>query len=185
MQMNLDTPITHLMVPDPITVEVGQSLADVRRALSGERIHHLPVLQHGKLVGMISFNDLLEYGAADPEAATAGYLDQHLSIRSVMCRDVIGIGHRATVGEAARLLSAGGFHALPVVDDDQHLHGLLTSTDLIDFLLEAGSEAPRPINSELRLKALEHVFKAAELFLHSGLAETEHARLERAIDAAR
>ena len=183
--MNLDTPITHIMVPDPITVEVGQNLADVRRALSGERFHHLPVLQRGKLVGIISLNDLVKHGAGDPEAATAGYLDQHLSIREIMQTNVIGIGHRATVGEAARLLSTGGFHSLPVVDDDQHLRGLVTSTDIIDFLVDGETQTPLVASSPTRLKALENVFKAAELFLHSGLAETEHARLERAIEAAR
>ena len=40
-------------------------------------------------------------------------------------------------------------------------------------------------NLEQRLEQLERVFKAAKLYLHSGLAESEHARLERAIEAAR
>lgn len=183
--MNLDTPITHIMVTDPITVEVGQSLADVRHALSSERFHHLPVVQRGKLVGMLSLNDLAKHSASDPDAATAGYLDKHLTIRGIMQPDVIGISYRATVGEAARLLSAGGFHALPVIDEKQHLRGLVTSTDIIDFLLDAKAQTPASAESESRLKTLEQVLKAAELFLHSGLAEVEHARLERAIEAAR
>jgi hypothetical protein len=61
----------------------------------------------------------------------------------------------------------------------------VTSTDLIEFLLETPIEQPLPADLERRLEKLERVFKAAELYLHSGLDASEHARLERAIEAAR
>ena len=183
--MNLDTPVTHIMVTDPITVGVGQTISDVCRALSSERFHHLPVLEAGKLVGMISVSDLLEHGLAGADAETTSIFDRNLTISKLMHNDVITLSHRATIGEAARLLSAGGFHAVPVIDEHEHLRGLATSTDLIGFMLEAPPASATAPEVESRLKTLERVFKAAELYLHSGLAESEHARLERAIEAAR
>ena len=102
-----------------------------------------------------------------------------------MRTDLVTVSDRATVAEAAQRLSAGGFHSLPIVDQHEHLRGLVTSTDLIEFLLETPIERPLPADLEQRLEQLERVFKAAKLYLHSGLAESEHARLERAIEAAR
>jgi CBS domain-containing protein len=183
--MKTESPVTHIMVTDPVTIDVSQDLGDVRRALSSQRFHHLPVLRDGKLAGMISTNDLLKHGLGDLDAAGNGFVDQHLGIEAIMQKDVIRISHRATVAEAARILSAGGFHALPVVDHDGRLQGLLTSTDLITFLLEEPVGPTIGAGDPQRLKSLETVLKAAELYLRSGLAESEHARLERAIEAAK
>jgi CBS domain-containing protein len=181
--MNLDTPITQIMVTDPVTVEIGNALSDVHKALAKQRFHHVPVVENQKLVGIISEADLLRHGLADEEPSSR--LDQRTRIADIMRTDLITVSDRATVSEAAQRLSAGGFHSLPVVDQHDHLRGLVTSTDLIEFLLETPIERPLPADLEQRLEQLERVFKAAKLYLHSGLAETEHARLERAIEAAR
>ena len=181
--MNLDTPITHIMVTDLLTVETGNALSDVHRVLAKERFHHVPVLENDKLVGIISQADLLRYGLADEEPSSR--LDPRTRIADIMRTDLVTVSDRATVAEAAQRLSAGGFHSLPVVDQHGRLHGLVTSTDLIEFLLETPIERPLPADLEQRLEQLERVFKAAELYLHSGLAASEHARLERAIEAVR
>ena len=182
---NEDTPITNIMVPDPITVDISQGLGDARRALSSERFHHLPVLDGKKLVGMISITDLLKLSLDELDSDTDAFLDRNFSISDVMQSHLITISYRATIEEAAQLLSAGGFHALPVIDHDGNLQGLLTSTDLINYLLERSPEPSAPASMLERMTVLERVLKAAELYLLSGLAETEHTRLEQAITAAR
>ena len=169
--MNLDTPVTHIMIADPITVDIGQGIADARRALSTERFHHLPVLERGKLVGIISLTDLLRHSVADDQGPTTRFVEQHLTMTDLMQPQPVTVSHRASVGEAARLLSAGGFHALPVIDEHEHLRGLVTSTDVIAFMLEAPPARELPGDIDQRLKLLEQVFKAAEMFLHSGLAQ--------------
>ena len=183
--MRNETPITNIMVPDPVTVDIGRGLAKVRRALSSERFHHLPVLDGKKLVGVISITDLAKLNLDEPESDKNEFLDRHFSISDVMQSDVITISHRATIGEAAQMLSAGGFHALPVTDHDDNLRGLVTSTDLMNFLLERSPEPGVSTDVLERLAVLEAVLKAAELYLLSGLAETEHTRLEQRIAAAR
>ena len=183
--MRNETHLTHIMVPDPITVDVKQPFSDVRRALSSERFHHLPVVDRGKLVGLISSTDVLKLGLGKDDLEDGAFLDAHFTVADVMQKDVITVSHRATVEEAARKLSAGGFHALPVVDEDQHLRGLITSTDLITFMLDEPPPPEAPAGLLERLKLLERVLKTAEMYLHSGLAGAEHARLEKAIQAAR
>jgi len=74
---------------------------------------------------------------------------------------------------------------VPVIDEHGVLKGVVTSTDLIGFLLEQPERSDIPAETRERLEVLEKVLHAAERYLRSGLAETEHSRLEIAIDQAR
>lgn len=230
--MQRNTPISEVMTTAPQVVGLHHKLSDVRKLLTATRIHHLPVVDGSKLVGLISSNDLIRLeGMLDDteEAPLRALLDKHYKIRDIMQKDVITVPSTGTVAHAACALSAGGFHAVPVVDDKRNLVGIVTSTDLINYLLEYVLPTPRsrlgalsedkharkPGESELRTgvetaermcdssgqdpdfiakallyfkrrsERLERVFRAAELYLHSGLAEREHTALTRAIDAAR
>lgn len=84
-KMNLDTPRTHIMATDPITVDIGNALSDVHRALAKERFQ--PVLENDKLVGIISQAGLLRYGLADEEPSS--HLDQRTRIADIMRTDLV------------------------------------------------------------------------------------------------
>lgn len=184
--MWLSTPIIQIMNADPVSIDVAAPFADAYRILSADRFHHLPVVESGKLVGMLATTDVvkLTYSLtpAGESSDTEALLNRLFRIADVMATDLITISERATLGEAARSLSSGGFHALPVVNSDGDLKGIVTSTDLIEHILEL---APKnaPESSEGRTERLEAIYEAAKRYLHSGLAETEHARLEKAIRA--
>lgn len=111
------------------TVSVTQKLGEVRRLMSDEGILHVPVVSGRKLVGIISATDMLRlslsaHGAHEP------------SIEQVMRTDLVTLEASDTVRDAARHLRAGQFHALPVVDDEQQLVGIVTSTDLVRYLYD-------------------------------------------------
>jgi len=185
--VNLSIPIMQIMNSDPVSVDVHQPFSAAYEILSAEHFHHLPVVDNDRLVGMLATMDVVKFSYSllterdDP--ATQSLLDRLFTIREVMTTDPITISSRATLGEAAKALSAGGFHALPIVDGAGRLMGIVTSTDLIDHMLE-GDAGPVEADGE-RLRLLENVYRAAQLYLHSGLAEAEHARLENALQAAR
>jgi len=186
--MPLSTPIVQIIDRDPIVVDVNQKVSDAARALSTERFHHLPVVDGETLVGMLSATDMLKLNASQMEgddSATLAFLDRHYRLEDIMQQSVITVSHFATVADAAQMLSAGGFHAVPVVDAKDRLIGIVTTTDLIGHMLEAAPNADLPAAAAQRLKLLEHVLSAAQHFLHSGMASQEHTRLERAIEAAR
>lgn len=186
--MRLTTPIIQIMNADPISVDVHQPFSAAYEILSAERFHHLPVVDGDQLVGMLATMDVVKFSYSllteGDDAGTQSLLDRLFKIREVMTTELITISSRATLGEAAKALSAGGFHALPVVDGAGRLRGIVTSTDLIDHMLEGVPEGADEPGGE-RLKSLENVYRAAQLYLHSGLAEAEHARLELALEAAR
>jgi CBS-domain-containing membrane protein len=187
--MSLATPIVQIIDRDPETVDIRQRFSDAARKLASKRFHHLPVVDGERLVGMLSAVDLLRLNADKLDAADqANYdlLDRCYRIGDIMQRNVITVSDRATVGDAARLLSAGGFHCVPVVNAaDDRLVGIITTTDLVGHMLAASPGDELPALVQQRLKALEGVFSAAQSYLLSGMAVQEHETLERAIDDAR
>jgi CBS domain-containing protein len=172
------------MIPAPRSVEPGQSLGEVRKALASVHLHHLPVTLGGKLVGLISSNDILKLAEA-AESESDAPMDKSITAGDIMNTDVITVNFHATIEDAAKLLSAGGIHALPVVNDNQRLEGIVTSTDLINFVLEASPPPDAPPEMLKRLASLQQVMEAAEHYLNSGQGITEHSRLANAIETAR
>ena len=59
-----------------------------------------------------------------------------LDIAAIMTKDPLCIQEKGTIRDAAEKLSTGKFHALPVVNDDHELVGIVTSKDLIDYLIK-------------------------------------------------
>lgn len=186
--MALETPIVQIIDRDPIRVDVKQDVSFAVRALSSERFHHLPIVAGEILVGMLSATDMLKLNASvmgGDDALDMDFLDRHFRLEEIMQKNVITVSHLATVGDAARILSAGGFHSVPVVDTKDQLLGIVTTTDLVAHMLEAPPHTDVPPAVQQRLKLLEQVLSAAQHYIHSGMGSQEHARLERAIEAAR
>ena len=135
--MKRNEPVSKIMTSDIQTVHTGQKLSEVRRMLADNPYHHVPVVSGDKLVGIITATDMLRLSLAIygvDERAVDAMLDSQHTIESVMTKDVQTIGVKDTVRSAAEVLGEGSFHSLPVVDGGK-LVGLVTSTDLIRYLL--------------------------------------------------
>ena len=136
--MRFEQPVINVMTENPVTISRDQPLSEARELLADEHIHHLPVVEEGRVVGILSSSDLVRLSLmydGDDESLNE-FLDNQYTVDSVMQRHPITIGVEYTVREAAKVLSIGGFHALPVVGYDGDLKGIVTSTDLIELLLK-------------------------------------------------
>ena len=136
--MRFEQPVINVMTENPVTITKERKISEARALFADERIHHLPVVEGNKLVGIVSSSDLVRLSLMydrDDESLN-DFLDSQYTIDSIMQRHPITIGVEYTVREAARVLSIGGFHALPVVGYDGDLKGIVTSTDLIELLME-------------------------------------------------
>ena len=105
--------------------EEGTPIAEVWRTMRDRRIEHVPVLKGDILVGMVSSWDIARAAmesTSPTEALCAG---------DVMERALERLHPKSTVDEAAKLLAGGHFHSLPVVDGEERLVGILTTTDLL------------------------------------------------------
>lgn len=126
-----DIAIDKVMTSDPATVSPQSSAAEARRLLESNVIHHLPVVEGDRLVGIVSSSDLLKLHLLDDKLA----LFTRATVDQIMETNVTVLGKNSTLREAVEKLSMGNFHALPVVDRKRRLLGIVTSTDLMNELM--------------------------------------------------
>lgn len=136
--MKADEPVSSIMATSLTVVGPEQDLATVYDMLLDRGLHHVPVVQSGRFIGLISSNDLLRVTTGGPELPGPDAVRERLSTmnaRQVMTEDVITTAPDAPIRQAAEQLMSGALHGLPVVKDGD-LVGMLTTTDLIRCLLE-------------------------------------------------
>lgn len=129
--MNTETPISEIMTKDVICVQADDSLLKVEEIFSCNPIHHIMVVEDGKLVGVVSKTDMMslykEYAYTAEKLKASGML-----IEDIMTPDPLSLEIDDTVGLAADIIMANKFHSIPVVDDGK-LVGIITNHDLIKF----------------------------------------------------
>ena len=123
------------MSPDPVAVAPDTPVVEARRLLAEKGFRHLPVVDNGRLVGIISDRDVAinprALRAAVRNGSVSDLLDDDRPIEAVMSPDPHVIGLDARLDEAARLLVSRHVNALPVVDEDRQLVGIVTSVDCL------------------------------------------------------
>ena len=99
-------------------------------------IHHLPVMDGARLVGMLSDRDLRRPDWVDEarDVSHPYYLDDNLSVADLMTRNQVTTLTYDNLLTAAQLILQQGFGALPVLDKGEHLVGILSKGDLIRAL---------------------------------------------------
>jgi CBS domain-containing protein len=122
--------VGELMTRSLVTLTETQNLAMADELLRLHRIRHLPVVRHGKLIGLVTHRDLLRAaaprGGADPAK-------QPLWASDVMVRDVKTVRADTPTREAVKLLLDNKYGCLPVVGADGQLVGILTEADVVRF----------------------------------------------------
>ncbi|MGH3088560.1 MAG: CBS and ACT domain-containing protein [Rubrobacteraceae bacterium] len=127
-----------LLVKDSMTREVVTTAPDATAAevlaLCRERvIRHVPVMEDGKLVGMVSDRDLRSATPALGDPARAEALER-IIVEEVMNRDVITASPDDPIESAANTMRERGIGCVPVVSDGK-LAGILTTSDVMEALV--------------------------------------------------
>lgn len=118
------------MTSSPISIGPTEPLSRAMELMSEKRIRHLPVVEGGMLVGMLSDRDAQRaapspFERIDPEPRLAA-----LTVDQVMVRAPWTIGPRYSVHDAVSVLVTKKYGALPVVEDGK-LVGIVTPIDLL------------------------------------------------------
>ena len=130
-------PVSKIMTPNIKTVNQSNTLHDVKSLLDQEHFHHVPVVSGHNIVGMLSKTDLQKISfinTVDGDDLTTVMFD-NLTIEQVMTKNVETVQTTDTIHDVALTLSKNQFHALPVMEGN-NLAGIVTTTDLIDYLIE-------------------------------------------------
>lgn len=132
--------VTHIMTKNPKTIHLKTQISEIGKIFSDGKFHHLPVVNGKELVGLVSYFDLIRvsfeqsFGVTDTRAVYA-VLDHTLDVNAIMTKDPVCIQSTSTILEAAKKLATGKFHSLPVVNEDHELLGIITSKDILDYLI--------------------------------------------------
>jgi acetoin utilization protein AcuB len=124
------------MTTDPMCLHPEMSLRQVRDLISGKRFRHFPVTDAaGRLVGMVSDRDLrsaFPSTALDP-AVRRDQLErlEQVRVESIMSRPPIALPRDATLDDALLLFDRHSIGALPVVDQDARIVGIITVRDVL------------------------------------------------------
>ncbi|MGD0290473.1 MAG: universal stress protein [Candidatus Binataceae bacterium] len=113
----------------PLTALLDTTVARLRQMISQDRCHSVPVLDGGKVVGMVTDRDIA-FSDATPDT----------TIGMLMTREVIMVSPRTSIQEAARILFECEVDGLPVVEDER-LVGIITRSDILKVFanIEPGS----------------------------------------------
>ena len=121
-----------------ITVDLNDSMQDAMKLLKEHGIRMLPVMKKDKLVGIVTDRDLKKASASDAttlEIHELLYLLTKIKVKDIMSKDLITVPPDYTAEETAHVLLKNKISGVPVVDDNGHVVGTITQTDLFRVLI--------------------------------------------------
>lgn len=130
--------VRNIMMSSPVTLAPGDHLGLAEDIISLGRIRHIPVVEGGKIVGLLSQRNLMGSAAVrlfrlTPKKRSA--MLKTVQVQDVMIRRVVTVGPDTPVKEAAGLMAKKKIGCLPVVSQGA-LAGLITTTNLLRYLEE-------------------------------------------------
>lgn len=123
-----------------LTVDANTSVMRATRTMKENNIRRLPVLSHGKLVGVVTDRDLKE---ASPSSTSEidihemYYLLSEMKIKDVMTDKCICLKQDDTLEKAALVMLKERISGIMILDDNENLVGLLSETDILRGFIEA------------------------------------------------
>ena len=127
------------MTPNPTTFESTMTIADASELMRKRNFRRLPVVDNGRLVGIVTDRDLRTVA---PSPATTlsifelNYLLAKMQVKDIMHKDVITIPVDATIEEAALIMSTRHIGGLVVVGENGSVVGVITETDIFNSFVE-------------------------------------------------
>lgn len=136
--MKQKVPVSTIMTQNVIKLNLKDDLTKAESLFKKNNIRHIPVVNGNRIIGMLSYTDLLRISfvdAVDDDEVIDATVYNLFTVEQVMAKNLVTINPHTTIKEAAEILSNKEFHALPVVEGDL-LVGIVTTTDLIKYLID-------------------------------------------------
>jgi acetoin utilization protein AcuB len=163
--------IKDVMTWNLVTVTSDTPIMEARKIMDAHNIRRLPVVDKGKLVGMVSKERIARSG---PSPATSlsvweiNYLLSKMTVKEVMKKEVVTVNPDISVEAAISLAQSKGVGALPVVEDHK-LIGIATTNDffykILNPMLGIGEPGIRLIISGgTEAKNIQEIMEAVKAF---------------------
>jgi len=137
--MKSKVPVSSIMTKNVVKLNITDDLTKAELLFKKHKIRHMPVVSGNKILGMLSYTDLLRISFVDAVDDDAEVVDvtvyNMFSVEQVMTKKLVTVSPDTSIKDVAQILSEKEFHALPVVEGDL-LIGIVTTTDLIKYLID-------------------------------------------------
>ena len=123
--------ISDIMTTNVVTIPSHTSLAEARRIMDAHRFRRLPVVDRGKLIGIVTKDTLDRTGPSQLTTFSIheiSYLLSKITVKEIMQRDVVTVSPEMTVEEAVALARSKGVGALVVMEGGRVV-GITTTND--------------------------------------------------------
>lgn len=116
--------ISSIMTTELVTVGPNDTLQTVKDLIYDKRVHHIPVVEGKKLVGILSTIDLWELNEPFDKYSS-------LYVKDIMTSKVGTLSPDDQIGSAAEIFLHNYFHTVPIVDENGDLVGLVSPLDIV------------------------------------------------------
>jgi len=140
-KMKQNESVYKIMSTDITSCRPIDKFSHIKSLMDSSCARHLPVLEGSKLVGIISRLDVLKvefssaFNTSDNDNCNM-MLDSKVDARSIMTKEIITLNENDTIKTAAKIFASHSFHSLPVVNSNGDLMGMISTTDIIQYLLD-------------------------------------------------
>lgn len=143
-EMNTKAPVYSIMTTKVITISPDDQVKVAKETFEVNKIHHLPVLEDEKLVGILSGSDLLHFLRYLDKDSQEPYLNdlrlKNYKVGEIMQTNIATVDYEDSIQSILEVFSQNVFHALPVMKNGE-LVGIVTTQDIVKALLEEATEA--------------------------------------------
>lgn len=131
--------IRDMMTKNPVTVDSETLVMDAQKIMKENNVRRLPVVDKGKLLGIVTKHDILE---ASPSPATSlsvhelNYLLSKMKVKEIMKKNPLTLTPDTPFEEALKIGQEKKIGSFPVVENGK-LVGIATESDIVRFLTRA------------------------------------------------
>lgn len=133
--------VSEWMTREVLAVEPYDSIAVARKIMAKHRVNQLPVTEGDKLVGIVTDRDIRDAYPTSALINRAEEIDrfaESYAVEEVMAFNVMSVAPKSPLAAAIKILRRHRIGALPVVEKEK-LVGIITRTDILDFILSGRS----------------------------------------------
>jgi acetoin utilization protein AcuB len=126
------------MTSDPVTIRSDQTIGEALVLMFEHDIRHLPVIAHGKLVGMVSDRDirqLLGKASIAVQHREEERRQLRLPVTEIMATHLYTVEKTTPIADGVKLMVEHKVGAVPVVDSKQRVVGIFSELDALRYCL--------------------------------------------------
>jgi acetoin utilization protein AcuB len=138
------TKVSEWMTGNVITTRRNTSISSAHQIMRENNVRRLPVVEDGKLIGIITIGDVREASPSDATTLSIwelNYLWAQLTVEKVMSRNVYAVRPDSLMLDAAELMLEHKVSGLPVLNENNELVGIITESDIFRMLVR--TRAPK------------------------------------------